>query len=193
MSSNTRRPGGLRRPPSPPAVQFKIQKVVDEVAQVAAYIDARLVFDRLDHVCGHWWSAGFDELPEALIPRPVDSNGELREPRPVYVRCRLTLYGVTREDVGEGQDPKFPAWPPAACGSNVGVFAASRPWTTPRATRPFFGTFASRLTFPIGQTWVASGRASRRIRRPRVPAWFLLSTSRVYLDIRPHRGGPTVA
>jgi hypothetical protein len=23
-----------------------------------------------------------------------------------YVRCRLTLYGVTREDVGEGQDPK---------------------------------------------------------------------------------------
>jgi hypothetical protein len=120
MKNHLRRPGGeqfpcaslaealphLRRPPTPAAVRFKIQNAVDEAAQVAAYIDARLVFDRLDHVCGHCWSAGFDELPEALTPPPVDRNGELREAAPVYARCRLTLYGVTREDVGEGQDPK---------------------------------------------------------------------------------------
>jgi hypothetical protein len=119
MSSNARRPGGanfpcaslvealphLRRPPSPGAVQFKIQSVVDDAAQVAAYIDARLVFDRLDHVCGQEWSATFEALPHAMSP-PGDRNGELREPPPVYVRCRLTLYGVTREDVGEGRDPK---------------------------------------------------------------------------------------
>src|SRR5918996_5013822 len=119
-SSNTRRSCGerfpcaslaealphLRRPPSAAAVRFKIQNAVDEASQVAAYIDARLVFDRLDLVCGHQWSARFDELPERMIPPPVDRNGELREPPPVYVRCRLTLYGVTREDVGEGQDPK---------------------------------------------------------------------------------------
>jgi hypothetical protein len=60
MNGNTRRLGGerfpcaslaealphLRRPPSASAVQFKIQNAVDEAARVAAYIDARLVFDR---------------------------------------------------------------------------------------------------------------------------------------------------
>jgi Rad52/22 family double-strand break repair protein len=96
----------LRRPPSAAAVQFKIQNAVDEAAQVAAYIDARLVFDRLDHVCGQEWSARFEALPEALVPPPADRNGEVREWPPVYVRCRLTLFRVTREDVGEGQDPK---------------------------------------------------------------------------------------
>jgi hypothetical protein len=33
-------------------VPFKIQTVVGEVAQIAPYVDARLVFDRLDLVCG---------------------------------------------------------------------------------------------------------------------------------------------
>jgi hypothetical protein len=31
-------------------VHFKIQNTVGEHAQIAAYLDARLVFDRLDHV-----------------------------------------------------------------------------------------------------------------------------------------------
>ena len=46
----------LRRPPTPEAVRFKIQTVAGEVAQVAPYLDARLVFDRLDLVC--WRSLG---------------------------------------------------------------------------------------------------------------------------------------
>jgi hypothetical protein len=41
----------LRRPPAPAALRFKIQNAVDEAAQVVAYVDARLVFDRLDLVC----------------------------------------------------------------------------------------------------------------------------------------------
>jgi hypothetical protein len=71
MNSNAGRPGGtrfpcaslaealphLRRPPSAAAVRFKVQNTVDEAAQVAAYVDARLVFDRLDRVCSHEWSA----------------------------------------------------------------------------------------------------------------------------------------
>jgi hypothetical protein len=57
-----------RRPPTPAAVRFKIQNAAEEAAQVAAYVDARLVFDRRDHVCGERWSAALDELPEALIP-----------------------------------------------------------------------------------------------------------------------------
>jgi hypothetical protein len=123
----------LRRPPSPAAVQFKIQNAVDQAAQVAAYVDARLVFDRLDRVCGHQWSARFDELPGAMIPPPADRNGELRAPRLVNVRCRLTLYGVTREDVGEGQDPKAAfsdAIKRAAVHFGVGraLYAMRLPW-----------------------------------------------------------------
>jgi hypothetical protein len=123
----------LRRPPTAGAVRFKIQNSADEAAQVAAYIDARLVFDRLDRVCGQKWSARFDKLPEELIPPRVDRNGELREPPPVYVRCRLTLYGVTREDVGEGQDPKAAfsdAIKRAAVHFGVGraLYAMRLPW-----------------------------------------------------------------
>jgi Rad52/22 family double-strand break repair protein len=123
----------LRRPPSAAAVRFKIQNAVDEAAQVAAYIDARLVFDRLDHVCGQEWSAWFDALPGPLIPPPVDRDGALREPPPVYVRCHLALYGVTREDVGEGQDPKAAfsdAIKRAAVHFGVGraLYAMRLPW-----------------------------------------------------------------
>jgi hypothetical protein len=123
----------LRRPPSAAAVRFKIQNAADEAAQVAAYVDARLVFDRLDHVCGERWSARCEELPEALIPPPVDRNGELKGPPPLYVRCRLALYGVTREDVGEGQDPKAAfsdAIKRAAVHFGVGraLYAMRLPW-----------------------------------------------------------------
>src|ERR671924_1574284 len=107
MKGTVRRPGGdkfpcaslaealphLRRPHSAAAVQFKIQNAVEEAAQVAAYIDARHAFDRLDHVRGHRWSARFDELPKELTPPPVDRRGALKEPPPLYVRCRLTLLG----------------------------------------------------------------------------------------------------
>jgi hypothetical protein len=45
-------------------------------------------------------------------------------------------------------DPQeFPAWPPAGLRLEPSVLAASRAWTTPKATRQFFGMFASRLIF----------------------------------------------
>lgn len=96
----------LRRPPTAAAVRFKIQNTAQDAAQVAAYIDARLVFDRLDHVCGGRWSAAFEALPEKLIPAPVDRDGQVLSRPPIFVRCRLVCFGVTRQDVGEGQDPK---------------------------------------------------------------------------------------
>jgi hypothetical protein len=55
----------LRRPPTAEAVRFKIQTVAGELAQVAPYLDARLVFDRLDLVCGERWSGEFEPLPIA--------------------------------------------------------------------------------------------------------------------------------
>lgn len=96
----------LRRPPIPAGVRFKLQHTYKDRGQVVAYVDARLVFDRLDRVCGQNWSATFEELPERLIPRPVDRNGQVIARPPLFARCRLTCFGVTREDVGEGEDPK---------------------------------------------------------------------------------------
>jgi hypothetical protein len=40
----------LRRPPTAEAVHSKVQTVAGELAQVVPYLDARLVFDRLDLV-----------------------------------------------------------------------------------------------------------------------------------------------
>jgi hypothetical protein len=120
----------LRRPPGAAAVRFKIQNVADDAAQVAAYVDARLVYDRLDQVCGDRWWAHFAPLARALVPRRLAGDGE---PPPLYVRCRLTLYGVTREDVGEGHDPKAAlsdAVKRAAVTFGVGrvLYAMRLPW-----------------------------------------------------------------
>lgn len=100
--SLTAAPPVLRRPPVPEVVRFKLQTIASDSAQVAAYVDARFVYDRLDLVCGGRWSAGFAPLPKQLWPRPLSDT----ESAPLYVRCRLTVLGVSREDVGEGADPK---------------------------------------------------------------------------------------
>ena len=120
----------LRRPPGAAAVRFKIQTAADDAAQVAAYVDARLVYDRLDQVCGEQWWARFAPLAKTLVPRRPRGDGE---PPPLYVRCQLTLYGVTREDVGEGHDPKAAlsdAVKRAAVTFGVGrvLYAMRLPW-----------------------------------------------------------------
>ncbi len=120
----------LRRPPTQEAIRFKVQHVADGVALVVAYLDARVVFDRLDQVCGGEWSARFDALPERLVPqRDLDDDG----PSAIFVRCRLTVFGVTREDVGEGNDPKAAfsdAIKRAAVHFGVGraLYALRLPW-----------------------------------------------------------------
>jgi len=123
----------LRRPPAPEAVRFKIQNAGGDAAQVAAYVDARLVFDRLDLVCGGGWRPRFKELPKALLPPPCDRDGQLVPRPPIHVRCRLTYFAVTREDVGEGGDPKAAfsdAIKRAAVQFGVGrvLYAMRAPW-----------------------------------------------------------------
>jgi hypothetical protein len=132
----------LRRPPGAAAVRFKIQTAADDAAQVAAYIDARLVYDRLDHVCGERWWARFAPLGRALVPRRPAGAGE---PPPLYVRCRLTLYGVSREDVGEGHDPK------AALSDAVKRAAVT------------FGV--GRILYAMRLPWLAAGDADGELRR----------------------------
>lgn len=120
----------LRRPPAPAAIRFKIQSAADDAGQLVAYVDARVVYDRLDMVCGrHWWPR-FGPLPRALVPRRVHGDGG---PPPLFVRCRLTAFGVTREDVGEGADPKAAfsdAAKRAAVHFGVGraLYAMRAPW-----------------------------------------------------------------
>lgn len=74
----------LRRPFTPEAVKFKVQQNLGKKGQdpsgalIVAYIDARLVIERLNHVVGFEWSDHYD-LPW----------------------CYLTVRGITRSDVGE--------------------------------------------------------------------------------------------
>lgn len=79
----------LRRPFTSTAVRFKIQSAwaekVNPGALIVSYVDARLVVERLNAVVSDLWVDKYDEPlgnPNAKI-------------------CRLTVAGVTREDVGE--------------------------------------------------------------------------------------------
>lgn len=74
-------------------------------ALVVPYVDARTVLDRLDRVVGpEGWQDAYEVLADG--ERAVrDERGERRE-RLVEVKCRLTVLGVTKEDVGEGDSLK---------------------------------------------------------------------------------------
>lgn len=81
----------LRRPFSPTAIRFKIQSAwprgentEKKGGMVVAYIDARLVIERLDEVLGPNWSDRYEIVPGTKA-----------------LKCSLTLDGVTREDIGE--------------------------------------------------------------------------------------------
>lgn len=79
----------LRRPFAPEAIRFKVQSVFrgNSGCLVVGYIDARLVVERLNSVCGGGWSAQPDFTP-------LDRN-------PKLMGCQLTVLGVTRYDVGD--------------------------------------------------------------------------------------------
>lgn len=79
----------LRRPFMPEAIRFKVQAQWGPKGKpptgglIVAYIDARLVVERLNAVCPHLWH---DEYVA------VDAK---------HLLCKLTVDGVTRQDVGE--------------------------------------------------------------------------------------------
>lgn len=78
----------LRRPFERAAVRWKVQSAGDGYGIVIAYIDARLVIERLNLVVGYGW------------------QDEYRAHAQGVEECALTLYGVTRQDVGTGQGPQ---------------------------------------------------------------------------------------
>lgn len=79
----------MRRPFTPAAVKFKVQAVwpKDNPASglIVSYIDARLAVERLNLLVPHLWHDAY---------RPVGSG---------QMWCDLTVDGITRSDVGEGQ------------------------------------------------------------------------------------------
>ncbi len=70
-------------------------------ALVVPYVDARTVLDRLDQVVG---PEGWHDEYQVLADNVREAEGK-RE-RVVEVKCRLTVLGVSKEDVGEGDSLK---------------------------------------------------------------------------------------
>lgn len=118
----------LQAPFSPAAVKFKIQtnpKHDNGSALIVAFIDSRLVAERLNHVC------------------PGDWERIYREPMGKAVVCRLTVCGSAREDVGYG-DAAVPdmavksmysdAFKRAAVGFGIGtsLYALPQMWVKAR-------------------------------------------------------------
>jgi len=90
----------LSRPFDPKEVEVKVQVVSKDrtKGQVVAYVDARTVLDRLDEAVGPTgWSDGYEVLNNG-----TDYDGR----RLVEVKCTLTVLGVSKEDVGEGDSLK---------------------------------------------------------------------------------------
>jgi hypothetical protein len=76
----------LRRPFTPEAIKFKVQTVFGGASGclIVAYVDARLVIERLNTVIPDGWSPRFEPIPGTGL-----------------MWCHLTVDGVTRSDVGE--------------------------------------------------------------------------------------------
>lgn len=102
----------LRRPFSAHAVKWKCQVVTENSAMIVAYIDARLVSERLNLVCPHLWSDAYE---------PVGTQSMM---------CHLTVDGITRHDVGAGYQGKglySDAFKRAAVKFGVGVSLYAMP------------------------------------------------------------------
>ena len=93
----------LRVPFPEEVIDVKVQTVSRDGrrGQVVAYVDARAVMNRLDEVVGpDGWYDTYEVLTDRVVP------GRNGEERLVEVKCRLTILGVTKEDVGEGDTLK---------------------------------------------------------------------------------------
>jgi hypothetical protein len=83
----------LRRPFEPAAIKFRIlegrngEDQQKARATCAAYIDARLVGERLNLVCPHLWNHRFEPVPGGML-------------------CHLQVDGLIRSDVGHSENVK---------------------------------------------------------------------------------------
>ncbi len=128
-------------------------------ALAVAYIDARAVMARLDAVVGPGnWSDEYRLIrDETYTVR--DANGNERRVREVEVECRLTVLGVTKVDVGSGEDAK-------SAYSDAFKRAAVK-----------FGI--GRYLYSLPKMWVDYDPKTRQIvKPPQLPDWALPSEER---------------
>lgn len=116
-------------------------------AMAVAYVDARAVADRLDETVGpENWSDQYSVLGEQ-----TGSFG-----KEVVVACRLTVLGVTKEDVGVGEDAKS-AYSDAFKRASVK-----------------FGV--SRYLYSLPKPWVTYDAQKKQLKEtPQLPAWAMPS------------------
>jgi hypothetical protein len=86
-----------RRPFIPELVRAKIHTAGETWAEIAYYLDARAVIDRLNLIVPGQWEPHFEPLAVPAL--------EGQRPTLVY-GCRLRVLGVVFTDVGEGADHK---------------------------------------------------------------------------------------
>lgn len=112
-------------------------------AMAVAYIDARCVMDRLDETVGpENWSDSYTVLG--------DQTGSFG--KEVVVECRLTVLGVTKCDVGVGEDGKS-AYSDAfkRAGVKCGI---------------------GRYLYSLDKQWVAYDAKTKQLsEQPQLPAW----------------------
>jgi hypothetical protein len=167
----------LRRPFTPEAIKFKVQTVFGGASGclVVAYIDARLVIERLNLVVPDLWHARY---------APIDGTK--------LAWCFLTIAdresSVTRSDIGEGQGRSegqqvkamiSDALKRAAVHFGVGVSVYALPQITLNADQPH----VKKKKTPKGeQTLVLTDEGHEKLRR-RYAAW---------LEQKPHGFGPAL-
>ncbi|AWN23146.1 single-stranded DNA-binding protein [Deinococcus irradiatisoli] len=111
-------------------------------ALLLAHIDARAVQDRLDAICPDEWS--FEVEVVANAGRPT-------------VKGRLTILGVTREDIGEGE------------GGDLGTFKAAASDALKRCAVQFG---IGRYLYDLPKTWADWNDDKRApIKAPELPQW----------------------
>lgn len=139
----------LRRPFTPAAVKWKVQTQTPKErptrGMIVPYIDARLVAERLNLVCPHLWTAAREPYGER-----IDSG---------LVVCHLTIDGLTRSDVGQGQGKA--GWSDSLkraavlFGIGVSLYALRQVWLDVGKEGPTLRSTRSGLTIPPeADTWL---------------------------------------
>ena len=143
----------LRRPPGAAAVRFKIQNAADDAAQVAAYVDARLVYDRLDQVCGRALVGALRAAAESARPRRPAATAAAAAVR------ALPADALRRHPRGRGGGPD----PKAAFGS-VKRAAVTSGWPGPlRHAAPWLRRVTATASCGATDTGSCSRRADRGV------------------------------
>lgn len=131
----------LRRPFTPAAVKFKIQSTSKngDKAMCVAFIDARLVVERLNLIVPHLWHDEYQPVQGGLL-------------------CRLTVDGITRHDIGDGQGKAgfSDALKRAAVKFGIGVplYAIPRQWLPIRVGDKFLSDDQDRLLRERYSAWL---------------------------------------